>query len=99
MQRRGDNNNLLVGGSVALSPDVIARLRPVHGAAVYVGNTKVGYYDDKTASSHNGQTLTNRVDLYDPTGSLGLNTFQIKTNDVITINNLDVRQQIPNPPR
>ncbi len=98
-QARGNHNNLLVSGSVALSPDVISRLQPSYGAAVYVGDTKIGYYDDSTAASYDGRQLTNRVDIFDPTGSLGGNDFSKKLSGEIRIDNNDIRSSAYNPSR
>jgi hypothetical protein len=95
-QKRGNHNNLLTEGSVALSPDVIAALKPEFGAAVYVGGTLVGYYDDSTAASYNGKALTNRVDRFDPTGSLGGNNYS-QSGGAITIDNNNRRPSISNP--
>jgi hypothetical protein len=95
-QARGDHDNLLTEGSVALSPDVIANLQPQHGAAVYVGETFVGYYDDKTASEYNGRQITNTVDRYDPTGSLGGNSYS-QSGGQIRIDNNNIRQSTSNP--
>jgi hypothetical protein len=91
-EARGNNSNLLTTGSIALSPDLISSLQPQHGAAIYVGGTKVGYYDDSTSPS-----LTGRVDIYDPTASLGGNNFSKKVSGAVTIDNNDIRKQIPNP--
>ena len=90
----GNKGNLLTSGSVALSPDVISRLNPQPGAAVYVGGTLVGYYDDSTAASYKGVPLTNRVDTYDPTGSLGGNNFSLSSGGQITVDNNNIRPQV-----
>ena len=96
-QRRGNNGNLLVPGSVALSPDLITSLSPKSGAAVYVGGNKIGYYDDSTAYSYKGRVITNTIDIYDPQGSLGGNNFQKNISGAVTIDNNDIRPQTPNP--
>ncbi|MES2409509.1 MAG: pilin [Patescibacteria group bacterium] len=98
-QARGNHNNLLTTGSVALSPDVISRLQPAYGAAVYVGDTKIGYYDDSTAGNYKGKQLTNRVDIFDPSGSLGGNDFSKKLSGDIRIDNSDIRSAASNPSR
>jgi len=96
-ERRGNNENLLTEGSVALSPDVISRLKPEHGAAVYVGGNLVGYYDDSSASQYNGRAITNTVDIFDPSGSLGGNSFSKNVTGAITIDNNKIRTQKSNP--
>ena len=90
----GNKGNALTTDSVALSPDVISRLNPQPGAAVYVGGTFVGYYDDSTAASYKGVPLTNRVDKYDPSGSLGGNNFSLSSGGQITVDNSNIRPQL-----
>jgi len=90
----GNRDNRLTYGSVALSPDVIRSLSPKPGASIYVGGVFVGFYDDSTAESYNGKQLTNRVDIYDPSGSLGGNNFSRKTSGAITIDNTKIRTQV-----
>ncbi len=71
-QQRGNNCNLLVAGSVALSPDLISTYRPQKGAAVLVNSLLVGYYDDTTATSiPSGVAIRNTIDIYDPGRSYG----------------------------
>ncbi len=74
-QQRGNNCNLLVSGSVALSPDLISRYKPAKGSAVYVNSLLVGYYDDATGATTQGYVggtlIRNTIDIYDPNRSLG----------------------------
>jgi hypothetical protein len=66
----GNNNNQLISGSVALSPDVIAQLRPRAGQEILVNGVSVGYFDDTTASTYNGRPIINTVDIYNANGAL-----------------------------
>ncbi len=70
-QRRGNSNNLLREGSVALSPDLISRYKPQTGQEVYINGTSIGYYEDATAAVYNGVIFNNTVDIYDENGTLG----------------------------
>lgn len=70
-QKRGNANNLLREGSVALSPDLISRYKPMTGQEVFINGTSVGFYEDATASSYKGTTFNNTIDIYDENGSLG----------------------------
>jgi 3D (Asp-Asp-Asp) domain-containing protein len=69
-QRRGNSNNLLREGSIALSPNLISQYHPAIGSAVYVNGNHVGYYEDTT-----GTGSFNTIDIYDPSGSYGGNSF------------------------
>ncbi len=89
---RGNNDNQLTEGSVALSPDLISKLNPSPGASVFVNGVHVGYYDDSTSPD-----LTNRVDFYNPSGSLGGNNFSKPVTGTVTVDNSSVRPQKPNP--
>lgn len=68
--RRGNSNNLLTAGSVALSPDLISKYKPTVGAPVYVNGNMIGYYEDTT-----GPGSVNTVDIYDPNKVYGGNNF------------------------
>ena len=94
---KGNKENLLGFQSVALSPDLVNRLSPAPGAAVLVNGQVIGYYDDVTAQSYEGKLITNRIDMYDPSGSLGGNNYQKKTAGTITVDNSKARKQTPYP--
>jgi hypothetical protein len=70
-QKRGNSNNLLREGSVALSPDLISKHKPMTGQEIFINGTSIGFYEDATAASYNGVTFNNTVDIYDENGSLG----------------------------
>jgi len=70
-ERRGFSNNLLREGSVALSPDIYNTYRPEIGAAVYVNDQFIGYYEDRAPSSYNGNQYGKVIDVYDPQNKLG----------------------------
>lgn len=84
---KGNVENLLIPGSVALSPDVITRLKPEHGQQILVNGVPVGYWDDTTADSYNGQAIRNTVDLYNPKGTYGPtnDTFKVIPGGQITV--------------
>jgi hypothetical protein len=69
--QRGFANNLLREGSVALSPDIYNQYKPPIGSAVYVNGQHVGYYEDRTPASYNGQNFGQTIDVYDPNNRLG----------------------------
>ena len=69
--RRGNADNLLREGSVALSPDLIAQHRPPTGAEVFINGVSIGFYEDATAATYNGTPFRNTVDIYDQNGTLG----------------------------
>ena len=73
-QKRGNSNNLLREGSVALSPDLISKHRPSTGQTVFINGTCVGFYEDATASSYNGIIFANTIDIYDENGTIGSNS-------------------------
>jgi hypothetical protein len=70
-QKRGNANNLLREGSVALSPDLISKHKPMTGQEVFINGKSVGFYEDATAESYKGTLFTNTIDIYDENGSLG----------------------------
>ncbi|MDQ5912417.1 MAG: hypothetical protein QG568_632, partial [Patescibacteria group bacterium] len=74
-QQRGNNCNLLVSGSVALSPDLIRTYKPKKGSSVIVNGLVVGYFDDTTGETTQGYVggtlIRNTIDIYDPNKSLG----------------------------
>lgn len=70
-QRRGNRNNLLREGSVALSPDLISRYKPQTGEEIFINGLSVGFYEDATASIYNGVVFNNTIDIYDENKSLG----------------------------
>jgi hypothetical protein len=70
-ERRGNADNLLREGSVALSPDLIAKYRPETGSEVFINGISVGFYEDATADVYQGTTFKNTIDIYDENGSLG----------------------------
>ncbi len=63
---RGNANNLLREGSVALSPDLIAQHRPALGSEIFINGTSVGFYEDTTSAAYR-----NTVDVYDQNVSMG----------------------------
>ncbi len=67
----GNRNNLLIPGSVALSPDLIRRYNPLPGQEIFVNGYSVGFYDDTTASSYRGTAIVNTIDIYDPNNNIG----------------------------
>ena len=70
-QRRGNADNFLREGSVALSPDLIAKYRPQTGQEVFINSISVGFYEDATASSYKGVQFANTVDIYDQNKTMG----------------------------
>lgn len=90
-QKRGNSNNLLREGSIALSPDLISKYRPKVGAAVFINNIQVGYYEDTTSAA-----WLNTVDIYDPLRKYG-SVLLTANPGVATISFGEVRSQIPNP--
>jgi hypothetical protein len=68
---RGNADNLLREGSVALSPDLIAQHKPQTGQEVFINGVSVGFYEDATAASYNGTPFRNTIDIYDQNGTLG----------------------------
>ncbi len=76
---RGNADNLLREGSVALSPDLIDKYKPATGAEVFINGVSVGFYEDATAGKYKGTTFNNTIDIYDTNGSLGgIQNFGIK---------------------
>ncbi len=69
--KRGNKNNLLREGSVALSPDLISKYYPQTGQEIFINGISIGFYEDATAASYNGVTFNNTVDIYDENGTLG----------------------------
>ena len=71
----GNNNNQIVPGSAALSPDLISKYNPKPGSSVYINGSFVGYYDDSTADTtgpkHGNIPIVNTIDVYDPNGVYG----------------------------
>lgn len=92
---RGNKDNLLRAGSVALSPDLITKLKPKTGQSIYINNVHVGYYEDSTSAE-----WVNTVDLYNPNGAYGNTNDTLKVLPAnsynITLGN-EIRPQIPNP--
>lgn len=66
----GNRSNRLNANSVAVSRDLIRQHNLKGGEAIYINGQFVGYYDDTMAES-----LTNTLDIYDPNGALGRNSF------------------------
>ena len=68
---KGNNENTLLPGSVALSPDLVGLLRCPPGSSLYAVNANgqsiyLGQYNDQTEAH-----LTNyRVDLFAPNGNI-----------------------------
>lgn len=69
--RRGFKDNLLRVGTVALSPDIYNHFKPAIGTLVLIDGISIGYYEDRTPASHNGQPYGICIDVYDPGGTLG----------------------------
>jgi len=92
-QKRGNSENLLREGSVALSPDLISKYRPKVGATVFINNIKVGYYEDTTSTQ-----WLNTVDIYDPTRKYG-SVLLTASPGVAHITFGEIRAQIANPSR
>jgi hypothetical protein len=90
-QKRGNSNNLLREGSVALSPDLISKYRPKVGSTVYINNIKVGYYEDTTSTQ-----WLNTVDIYDPSRKYG-SVLLTASPGVAHISFGEIRAQISNP--
>ncbi|MBU3668488.1 MAG: hypothetical protein FGM57_00805 [Candidatus Taylorbacteria bacterium] len=97
-QQRGNNNNLLTLGSVALSPDLIRKYRPAHGAEIIVNGVHIGYYDDSSASTYKGISIVNTIDLYDPNNKYDDALFRIIPAGKWKLTLGPVRPQIPNIP-
>jgi len=97
LAKRGDNDNLLVPGSVALSPDLVSQYNPPHGASVSVNGTLIGYYDDKTDSSYNGTPIKNTIDVYDPQGTYGSGVLKDVPSGSYNLTFGPPRQQTSNP--
>ncbi|MBP6974409.1 MAG: hypothetical protein KBB54_00515, partial [Candidatus Pacebacteria bacterium] len=99
-QQRGNNCNLLVSGSVALSPDLISRYNPKKGAAVYVNGLLVGYFDDTTGATTlgyvGGTLIRNTIDIYDPNRTLGSVLKKMPPNSWYLVFGTQ-RAQTPNP--
>lgn len=66
----GNRNNPLNALSVAVSRDLIAKYNLKGGEAIYVNGQYIGNYDDTMSSR-----FSNTLDIYDPSGSLGANSF------------------------
>ncbi len=95
-QKRGNANNLLREGSVALSPDLIAQYKPKTGSEVFINGISIGFYEDATASSFNGTQFRNTVDIYDENKTLGTKLKNIPSGEwEITFG--ESRPQISNP--
>ncbi len=95
-QQRGNNCNLLVSGSVALSPDLIRTRKPRLGSAVLVNSLVVGYFDDTTSESAEGTLIRNTIDIYDPKISYGRILKKMPPGSW-TLSFGEVRKQAPNP--
>ncbi len=97
-QRRGNRNNLLREGSVALSPDLISRYRPQTGQEIFINGISIGFYEDATAESYNGVSFRNTVDIYDENGTLGGDFLKNIPSGQWTISfGRNIRPQISNP--
>ncbi len=94
-ERRGNRDNLLREGSVALSPDLISKYNPETGSSVYVNGRLVGYYEDATPSNYNGTSIVNTIDIYDPQRNLGPQLKNISGDYTLTFG--EKREQISNP--
>lgn len=93
---RGAWNNRLSPGSVALSPSIVNTYHPQRGASVYVNGNFVGYYEDHTPDSYNGQSYGNTIDVYDPHNQLG-SVLKTSKNGSYNITFGATRTQISNP--
>ena len=96
-QKRGNANNLLREGSVALSPDLISYYRPQTGQEVFINGVSIGFYEDATAATYNGVIFRNTVDIYDENGSIGGAFLKNIPPGQWTIKFGNKRSQIANP--
>ena len=104
-QARGNRENLLVEGSVALSPDLIRRYKPAPGQEIKVNGVTVGYFDDTTGDNTDpvgktGVPIINTIDIYNPGGYLGNtnSTLKVVPAGTYTITlGTTIRPQTPNP--
>jgi len=94
-QRRGNSENLLRPGSVALSPSLRNRYNPPIGSAVYLNGQMMGYYEDSTPSSFEGVAYHDTIDIYDPYNEYRRNFKNAGTGSRITFG--PPRAQIANP--
>jgi hypothetical protein len=97
-QARGNHNNLLVLGSVALSPNLIRQYGPAFGAEVLVNDVHIGYYDDSSASTYKGSSIVNTIDIYDPANKYNDKLFRVIPAGKWTLSFGPVRAQTPNIP-
>jgi hypothetical protein len=93
-ERRGNANNLLREGSVALSPDLIAKYKPSVGQEIFINGTSIGFYEDTAGKPGQWQ---NTVDVYDGNRTLGGVLKNIPANQWNLTLGENKRPQISNP--
>jgi len=95
--RRGNADNLLREGSVALSPDLISKHRPKTGQEIFINGTSIGFFEDTTDDVYEGVVFNNTVDIYDENGTIGGSYLKNIPVGQWTISFGSARTQIPNP--
>jgi hypothetical protein len=95
---RGNADNLLREGSVALSPNLVARYHPQVGQEIFINGTSVGFFEDTSDDDYQGTPIVNTVDIYDENKTMGSSILKnIQAGQWNITFGSNKRPQIPNP--